>query len=340
MVRGIFAGDAKDISVKAIAESLHNMEQEHGGILKSSIKSKIGLSKMAKAPVPFPENEECDLVKKARKENWKIWSLEGGLELLIDSLKQRLINEGVEVYTQKQVQKLVFSTHRQNPKIKKVKLIGDDFQFDFQHSILALPAYSAAKLLGTSENSYYKSPQVAMYRSYLQELLLSIPYVDVAVVNVEYDGKLEDLTALTGEAFGLLVPSSQKEIPILGIIFDTCAFPQRTLNGSEKSVFTVMMGGKWFDSLFGSNPQIKDIENTAVAQIKHILKIDQKPSRVLAAIHRKCIAQYIVGHKQRVQQIRQQITENHLPIGLVGSAYDGVGINDAILSARQHVKCL
>lgn len=325
MVRGIFAGDAKDISVKAIGpvEQLFRMEQADGGILKSVLKSEINkrLSRNPKVTtVPFSENDNFDLVREARKEKWAVWSLEGGLQLLIETLKQHLINEGVEIYTGSETQQLVFGKEQRN-----IRLVGNDFEFDFQHSLLALPAYSAAKLFETSGDVH------------LQQLLSSIPYVDVAVVNVEYDGKLE---LCTGEAFGLLVPSCQKDIPILGIIFDSCSFPQHTLDNSEKSIFTVMMGGKWFDSLFGSNPKIEDIENMAVEHIKNILNIDQRPSRVLAKIHRKCIAQYNVGHKQRIGKIRHYIRGKDLPVSLIGSAYDGVGINDAILSARQHVECL
>ena len=87
---------------------------------------------------------------------------------------------------------------------------------------------------------------------------------------MEYKKRLE---LHTGEAFGLLVPSCQKDIPILGIIFDTCGFPQHTSDGSERTVFTVMMGGKWFENLFGLDPNPKDLENLAIQQIKQILII-------------------------------------------------------------------
>jgi len=45
--------------------------------------------------------------------------------------------------------------------------------------------------------------------------------VNVAVVNVEYTGNVLN----RDPAFGFLIPSSQKE-PILGVIFDSSAFPQ------------------------------------------------------------------------------------------------------------------
>ena len=68
-----------------------------------------------------------------------------------------------------------------------------------------------------------------------------------------------------------------------------------------------MMGGKWFDSLFGSSPEMELLENLATEQIQNILNIHQKPSRVVAKIHRKSIAQYTVGHGQRTETLRRRV---------------------------------
>ena len=41
-------------------------------------------------PVTTPE-EQCDIVKRARAEKWSIWSLENGLETLIETLRDRVV---------------------------------------------------------------------------------------------------------------------------------------------------------------------------------------------------------------------------------------------------------
>ena len=322
MVRGICAGDAKEISAAAfILGPLFKMEQVDGGVLKSILKKQLGISNLDKETKQAKKaNKEKDLVKKARMEKWAVWSLEGGLQTLIEALKLHLLNNGVEIRTGTLTKELIFDKDNSS-----IRLLGSDFEIECEHCFLGLPAYSAAKLFETSENAH------------LQELLLSIPYVDVAVVNVEYDGKL---SLPTGEAFGVLVPSNQEHIPILGIIFDTCSFPQSTSENLEKSIFTVMMGGKWFDNLFGSSPEMELLENLATEQIQNILNIHQKPSRVVAKIHRKSIAQYTVGHGQRTENLRRHVKKENLPLSFIGSAFDGVGINDAIQSARKHVQCL
>ena len=317
MLRGIFAGDAKELSANALSIPLLDMEQRDGGFLKSLLKSQLGWSKTKNQPSPFGENEDCKLVKRAREEKWAIWSLDGGLETLISALKEHLLNKGVDIFVDMEIHQVKCQNSKQ------VTFIGDKFEYNFNQAFMAIPAESAAKLFPTTKEGQN-----------LHTLLSSIPYVDVAVINVEYSGKIH---LHTGEAFGLLVPSSQKDIPILGIIFDTCAFPQKDENGCEKTVFTVMMGGAWFESQFHDNPDPKNLENIALEQIRTILKIDESPTRVLTKIHRKCIAQYTVGHRERVRLIREYIKENDMNINIIGSAYDGVGINDAILSSRQQV---
>ena len=63
-MRGIFAGDAKELSVHAFGatSSLFDMEQKDGGILKSVVKNKLGLSQRQHVEELFPENESFDLV--------------------------------------------------------------------------------------------------------------------------------------------------------------------------------------------------------------------------------------------------------------------------------------
>jgi oxygen-dependent protoporphyrinogen oxidase len=157
----------------------------------------------------------------------------------------------------------------------------------------------------------------------------SIPFVDVAVITVQY----QDPDCISEPAFGFLVPSTEPNIPILGVIYDTCSFPQ----DGKTSIFTVMMGGSWFEPLFGAEPSLEHLENLAVQQLEQICGIKSKPKRVIGRIHRQCIAQYTVGHAQRVAQVRALIGQHKLPISLVGSSYDGVGVNDAIMSSKVQI---
>ena len=97
------------------------------------------------------------------------------------------------------------------------------------------------------------------------------------------------------------------------------------------------MGGSWYKQLFGTNPELSELENIALEHLKTIMKIEDEPVKVIAKIHEKCIAQYTVGHAQRVQKLRNVTNELKLPIAFIGSSYDGVSINDTIMSSKTQI---
>lgn len=161
----------------------------------------------------------------------------------------------------------------------------------------------------------------------LSKELSKIPSVTVAVVNLAFSGNV-----LEHNAFGFLVPPSEMR-PILGVIFDTCSFPQDNF-----TVLTVMMGGRWFDSRLGSSASKEHILNVAIREVRSILKISEDPCHHQVSVLQDCIPQYVVGHHDRVERIREYIATHKLPLSLAGSSYDGVGVNDVIYSALQSVQ--
>ena len=304
MVRGICAGDARTISAASfVTANLYQLEQNHGGVLKGVLsnqwKKLFGSTNQKQEPI----DSQSPLVKRARDEKWSVWSLENGLSTLVSALEYRLLKDGVEIVKKSEVKEIeTFS--------KGAAVTTSETEYSGNHVFLSTPAFKSSKLLSNLPEA--------------SEILASIPYVTVPVVTIEYDEKVTEM-----DAFGFLVPSDQKS-RILGAIFDTCSFPQ-----GEKNIFTVMMGGAWFKEFFGDNPTEIEIEKIAVEELSKILNIKIDPSRVVTKIQRNCIAQYTVGHKQRVAAARNAVKNSAL--SLIGSSYDGVGINDSIMSAKNAV---
>ena len=59
-----------------------------------------------------------------------------------------------------------------------------------------------------------------------------------------------------------------------------------------------------------------------------------EPEHAQVSRWRRAMAQYAVGHKNRMQRIKQRLAA--LPsLGLVGNAYDGIGVPDCIRLGRQ-----
>ncbi|XP_035730852.1 protoporphyrinogen oxidase-like isoform X1 [Vespa mandarinia] len=301
MICGICAGDAQKISVNFLMKSLFEAEQKHGSIIKGLFKE---LFKMQ--DVNNMTEYKSNLVKKANVEKWVVWGLKGGLEELPRSLGNNLQTQGVDIQLNSHCEKLFFqSDHVEltiNGKAKK-----------YSHVISSLPAKILAKLL---EEQY---PDLA-------EQLKAIPMVTVAVVNLQFADNV-----LPINAFGFLVPPGEN-LPILGVIFDSCIFPK-----NSSTVLTVMMGGAWFEKYFGKDPSDEDLLNIAIKQVKEILNIKKEPIAFNVAILKDCIPQHVVGHAQRLNHIHDYISSRSIPLALCGSSYQGVGINDVILSAKEAV---
>lgn len=98
-----------------------------------------------------------------------------------------------------------------------------------------------------------------------------------------------------------------------------------------------MMGGAWYQRYFGKQSDNEYLLNVARNQIQRILNIKENPVEYDVSILKNCIPQYVVGHQERLQRIKNYISSHRLPLALCGSSYQGVGLNDVILSAKEAV---
>lgn len=305
MLCGICAGDAKQISVKFLMKELFEREQRHGGVIKGLLKEAFQNRNKPAKKEPAPVGK---LATQAKAENWSIYSIRGGLQALPETLASDLSGKGVSIVTGTKFEELTFDRDR-------ILLRVDGKEQELSRVVSSIPAYKLAK------HVQKQHPQLATS-------LGSIPFVDVCVINLQY--RRGDL--LKQDGFGLLVPPIEN-LPILGVIFDSCCFDME-----ENTVLTVMMGGAWFEKWFGKNPSDDHLLRIALEHVRKILHIEQPPDTYKVNLLRKCIPQYTVGHQERVKAIRDYIAHHRLPVALCGASYDGVGVNDVILSARRCVE--
>jgi len=304
LVRGICAGDSREVSVHFIARYLHQLEQQCGRITLGVARD--WLRGWLRPEVRTPE-EEREIVKRARGERWAVWGLENGLETLVETLRDSVTRQGVEIMTDVEVDAL----ETDGPRLV-LSAGGLQSPLTADKVVLAVPAFQAARLVAGV------SPQ-------LSSLLAQTPFVDVAVVNMEFRGKVLD-----HQGFGFLVPQSQPQ-PLLGCIYDSCTFPQ-----GNRTLLTVMTGGAWYQTMVGDRPA-QQVEQEMVEEVRRILNISARPVRTHTSLLPQCIAQYTVGHTGRLRKAREEIQRSRLALKLAGSSYDGVGINDTIMSAKHAV---
>lgn len=309
MICGICAGDAKEISVKFLLKDFFEYEQKYASVSNGIYQATLTRLSNKQTDANRESIENCDLAKKSLKERWSVYSMNGGLETLTNTLVEHLNNKGVEMNTNAICEGIEF-------KADHASVIVNGKNYETKHLISSLPAFTIGKLVEKQH------PQLA-------EDLLAIPYVDVAVLNFQFAGK----NLLKQPGFGFLVPPVENS-PILGVIYDSCCFDM-----GENTVLTAMMGGKWFRERCGDGNE-NDLYEKAIGEIQRVLKIHEKPIAFQVNILRNCIPQYVVGHFDRVERIRKYITHNQIPLILCGSAYEGVGVNNVIYSAKEAINLI
>lgn len=157
---------------------------------------------------------QSSLGEKAKKERWSTWSLKGGLQTLSDKLLEELQRKGVYVKLESPCTSVKLDS------CGKLTVSSPTEQIRVDHVISALPAHTLATVLAKDWEQ-------------LATDLSNIRTVTVAVVNLEYEGNVVPM-----DGFGFLVPSSDA-VQILGIIFDSCAFPENDRLGAKTTRLTV-----------------------------------------------------------------------------------------------------
>uniref|UniRef100_A0A8C5SL86 Protoporphyrinogen oxidase n=1 Tax=Laticauda laticaudata TaxID=8630 RepID=A0A8C5SL86_LATLA len=306
LCRGVFAGDSRALSIRSCFPALFLAERKHGSVMLG-----MTLAKKETSPV------DCRLIRQAREGHWTQWSLRGGLETLPQSLASFSRERGVEIHCNAPVKRLDRTTSG------SWQIALQDGNMEADHVISALPARALADLLP------------ARFEPLIQDLL-AIQAVSVAVVNLQYENAQLPVTG-----FGHLVPSFEDR-SLLGIVYDSVAFPEQNGRQGSATRLTVMLGGAWFTSHLGDPDTIPHSEllSRAQAAVKKHLGISAEPVRSIVKVHQSCIPQYTLGHWKHIESATSQLKQHNLPLSLVGASYGGVSVNDCIFNAQTAVSRL
>ena len=76
----------------------------------------------------------------------------------------------------------------------------------------------------------------------------------------------------------------------------------------------------------------------AEAAVRRILRVQSPLTRATIRVHRSCIPQYHVRHRDTVSHVRDCITSRCPGFTLIGNSYDGVSVNDVIYQSREAVR--
>jgi oxygen-dependent protoporphyrinogen oxidase len=331
LLSGIFGGDATQLSARTVLPRLVEMETEYGSLTRGMLAAHRQMRKRMAAKQhsagtqpnaqtntesgPQPGSGPPAGRPEARRAPRGIFTtLRGGMQQFVSALEARLDPGWVLCSTP------VDAVERTSDQWI-VTAAGSRRAYD--SVILASPAWAAATMLQSVDPT-------------LSGELAAIPYSSSITINLLYD---EDQLGDLPEGFGFLVPASEGRL-LLACTFVHRKFLGRTPTG--KVVLRAFLGGMKNEALMAESDEVLlAAVRRELTQIlgEDTIGRDAQPEHTQVSRWRKAMAQYAVGHRDRIDRINARVDE--LPgLKLAGNAYDGIGISDCIRLGRQAAKDL
>jgi len=293
MVGGIYTADPEQLSLRATMPRFLEMEREHRSLIRAMWKRRR-------------EQPAADSSGTSGARYSLFLSFDEGMQVLSDALVERL--KDVSIRLGASAKSVTFDA---TSGWWQVRLsAGETIEADAV--CLALPAYTAAKLLCEVD-------------ARLARELDAIPYASTATANLAY--KRADIQhSLDG--FGFVVPFIESRT-VLACTFSSVKFQGRAPEGH--ALLRAFVGGALQPETFALD------EDEIVARVRddlrELLGIENRPLFARVEKWPRSMAQYHLGHVERVARIRERLSA--LPgLKLAGNAYGGAGIPDCIRSGE------
>lgn len=292
-VGGIYAADPYQLTTRYALPKLYNLEQSYGSFILGAFK------KM--------KEKKSERDKLATNE---VFSSKGGLSSLVNALSN--IYDSTESI-RLSVKDIKITPRGKNDFVVKYTSPQIEEEICCQHIVTTVGAYELPHILNFDD--------LPEYHKYIDNLF----YAYVVEVQIGFDS----YKGIPLNAFGGLIPSKENR-QVLGILFPSSCFCDRTPSGKEKLI-TVFMGGMRDGDKLSvlSDEQLKNI---ALAEVQDILKIDLYKS-TLAFVdisrHIRAIPQYDKTMEKRLEVINL-IESKYKGLHIAGNIKDGIGLSHRI----------
>lgn len=302
LLSGVFGGDVKTLSVRAVMPNFVAMEREHGSLI-AALQARA--KTLGSRPVPS-----------------LFTTLRSGLGTLIGALVAQLPPERLNL------NRSALSIKRQGKRwlLRTSAFVteGRTSKKHFHHVLFATPVDATRSLLTPLD-----AEAAALIPTDASSAVLAAlcwPASDASTFSIP-------------QGFGFLVPQAHStgEPQLLAGTFVDQKFPNRAPAGAR--VIRVFFGGPSADAL---SPQSDEaISSTAFAQLTRILGPLPSPDSALTTVHRwpRSLPQYEVGHLERMTQLDRHIAKLG-DLTLLGNGYRGVGLPDLIRDSRAAARAL
>jgi len=231
-------------------------------------------------------------------------SLKEGMQQMVDALVARL--DPANLRTSTPVQSLIPQNNGWT--------VAAGYQSDhFDAVIVAAPARAAAAVLESADAN-------------LAAELAAINYSSSVTVTLGYDEKVRRSLP---PGFGFLVPRSAGR-RMLAATFVHNKFPHRA--PENRAIVRCFLGGARDEQILDSTEdQILTIVRN---ELRDIIALDAQPLFTRVYKWRAAMAQYSVGHLERLQRI--EALRTRLPgLALAGNGFNGIGVPDCVRSGSE-----
>ncbi|KAF0688213.1 Aste57867_20083 [Aphanomyces stellatus] len=317
MASGIFGGNIRHLSMRSCFGLLWDMEQAHGSIVRAML--------FHPSPKPTTLLDGTPLSPFVQTVGMAMSvSFRHGMQTFTDAMATHVAAlPNTEIHVNTSVESIK-STAPSGALVDVQLADGTPESIAADHVFSALPAHRLASVLGDA-------PAVVAH-------LERLHFTSMGIVTLGFDRNL-----IANPGFGYLVPTCEKQ-PVLGVIYDSCSFPEQNKTTTPSTRLSVFLGGE-------NHPHMAcmtdaDRQAIALSTIQRHLDVADTPSHVSSQWLDKCIPQYTVGFHSLVADIERELAQAVPALTLVGNSFYGVGLADsvhrstaaALAFAQTHVK--
>jgi len=294
MVKGVFGGDARRLSLAAAFPRMVELEKDYGGLFKALIKLSRQRKKAGKSQTDAGPSGV-------------LHSFTGGMATLIDAVVADLAADPLaKVRVNVDVQTI-------SPTEDGWRVIASDGDHGpFDAVVEAAPAHAAARHLGHLDPVF-------------TDHLAAIPFAPMAVVALGF--KREAVTHdLNG--FGMLVPTRENR-ELLGALWTSSIFSGRAPDG--RVLLRCMAGGSANPGFMEQTDD--EMTAVLLSELRPLFGLKGAPDMVKVIKHDQAIAQYVPGHLARLKEL-DRTSASYRGLFLTGSSYRGISVNACVKEAE------
>ncbi|MCI5167734.1 MAG: protoporphyrinogen oxidase [Candidatus Electrothrix sp. GM3_4] len=296
---GTYAGDIERLKMEAVMPGLHNLEQDHGSVLKGAV------HKMRATRKERRKESKKNGRKKEKKGLPSMTSFKFGMSRLPQAMAAKLIPNKEIMYR---------TAARSIAQVEGGWVVKTgQLELQAQHLIVALPVNRCLELLADSE---LPAPPLA-----------TLPEARIATVALGFTD-----TADIPFGFGYLAPEQEGRFA-LGALFSSHMFPGRAPDGHV--LMEALVGGRRHPERL--NLTDEELVKKVYEDLKQLINLPEPPvfSRVLRPKYG--IPQLEEGYPALLDW-RRQLHASNDNLHLCGFGWQGIGINDMHKQAWEMAK--